>query len=83
MLDDRIALETLHARIEEIRDGRVTGNGWKAHVAVLDRLAENRQAAEAHGWTSCALERHGNGRFRLWGVPPSGHHREVVPDWPW
>ena len=82
MSDDRIPLDTLYARFEAIRDGRASGGGWRAHVAVLDRLAANRRAAEAKGWTSCALERQGNGPFRLWGIPPSGHQRELVPDWP-
>jgi hypothetical protein len=82
MMDDRIALETLYRRLAAIRDGRASGDGWGAHAAVLDRLAANQRAAEAQGWTSCAVERQGNGPFRLWGVPPSGHHRELVPDWP-
>jgi hypothetical protein len=81
MSDDQTALDTLYARLEAIRDGRATGDGWRAHAAVLDRLAATRRAAEAHGWTSCALERQGSGPFRLWGIPPSGPDRELVPDW--
>jgi hypothetical protein len=82
MSDDQVALDTLYAGFEAVRDGHATGDGWKAHVALLDRLAADRRAAEAWGWTSCALERHGNGPFRLWGIPPSGRQRELVPDWP-
>jgi hypothetical protein len=82
MLDDRVSLDSLYAWLDAITEGRATGDGWGALVAMLDRLAANRRLAEARGWTSCAIERRGGGGWlRLWGVPPSGRDRELVPDW--
>jgi len=60
-----------------------TTDEWTAHCAMLDRLAANRCAAAARGWTSLALERDGDGdrgRFRLVGVPPGGTLRTEVPE---
>lgn len=77
-----VPLDTLYDRFDALATGRAQGDGWAAHVAVLDRLAANRRVAETGGWTSCALERlGGSGRLRLWGIPPSGQDRELVPDW--
>jgi hypothetical protein len=82
MTDRRESLEALHARVEARRGGRVASEGWAAHEAVLDRLAANVRVAEAHGWTSCAIERTGGAaRFSAWGVPPGGSERHPVPDW--
>jgi hypothetical protein len=78
----RVSLDSLYERFDAIAKGRARGDGRAAHQAVLDRLAANRRAAEAHGWTACAIERAaGMGQMRLWGVPPSGDGRQVVPDW--
>jgi hypothetical protein len=78
-----VPLDTLYAELDALARGRAHGEAWAAHEAVLDRLAENRRAAEANGWTSCALERDGRmGRLRAWGVPPSGGERRIIPDWP-
>jgi CheY-like chemotaxis protein len=74
-------LEALHARHDLMSEGRAPGDSTAVHRAILERLAANRLAAEAHGWTSCALERvAGMGRLRLWGMPPAGGVRAVVPD---
>ena len=82
MFEDRVSLDSLYAWFDAIKEGRATGDGWGAYVAVLDRLAANRRLAEAHGWTSCAVERRGAGaRLRLWGVPATRGERELVPDW--
>ena len=82
MFEDRVSLDSLYAWFDAIKEGRATGDGWGAYVAVLDRLAANRRVAEAHGWTSCAVERRGaGGRLRLWGVGAIGGERELVPDW--
>ena len=82
MSDYMIPLDTLYARFDAIAEGRRLGDDRAAHQAVLHRLAANRRTAEAYGWTSCALERAGGmGRLLLWGVPPSGQDRELIPDW--
>jgi hypothetical protein len=75
------SLDALHVRSEKRAGGRVPSDGWAAHEAVLDRLAANIRLAEARGWTSCAIERLGVGRFCAWGVPPAGGRRHPVPDW--
>jgi hypothetical protein len=63
-------------------EGRAPGDITRVHHAILERLAANRLVAEAHGWTSCALERvAGMGRVRLSGIPAAGEARAVVPDW--
>ncbi|MDF1501369.1 hypothetical protein [Roseisolibacter sp. H3M3-2] len=86
------SLETLHARADAharaiATDQRVPGAqgadeaAWTAHAVVLDRLAANRRHAEAHGWTSCAIERvSSGGRFELFGVPPGSALRAPVPE---
>jgi hypothetical protein len=75
-------LGVLHARHDALAEGRAPGDSTAVHNAILERLAANRLIAEARGWTSCALERvAGMGRLRLWGVPPAGGGRAVVPDW--
>lgn len=80
--DDFLALTTLHARFDALAEGRSVGDSSAAHQAVLDRLAANWRLAEAAGWTDHALERlGGTGRLNLWGAPPSGQRRELVPDW--
>lgn len=82
MVDILGPLDTLYARHDSMAEGRAPGDSTRVHHAILDRLAANRLVAEAHGWTSCALERvAGMGRLRLWGVPPTGEARNVVPDW--
>lgn len=82
MSDHRVSLETLYARFDAIARLGAPGNSQEAHGAVLTRLAANRAAADADGWTSLSLERAGGmGRLRLWGVPPAREHREIVPDW--
>lgn len=74
-------LEALYARHDLMAEGRAPGDSTAVHRAILERLAANRLAAEAHGWTSCALERvAGMGRLRLWGIPPDGEARAIVPD---
>ena len=75
------SLETLYARRESLRNGGSHGEGWGAHAAILDRLAANRRVAESFGWTSCAIERAGSGRFSAWGVPPGQGSRHRIPDW--
>lgn len=83
MTDRLLPLEILYERFEALARGRTHGGAWAAHEAVLDRLAANRHVAEAYGWTSCALERDGRmGRLRVWGIPPAGSERDIVPDWP-
>jgi hypothetical protein len=74
-------LETLYARGESMKDGGAHGRGWAAHAAVLDRLAANQRVARSLGWTSCAIERSGTGRFAAWGVPPRDYRRYRIPDW--
>ncbi|HEX5436632.1 MAG TPA: hypothetical protein VFW98_05715 [Gemmatimonadaceae bacterium] len=84
MTDRLIPLDTLYARFDAFAEGRAQGKGcWAAHEAVLDRLAANQRVAEAHGWTSCALEcAGGTGQLRAWGVPPTEYQRRLLPDWP-
>ena len=82
MSDHHVSLETLYARFDAIARLGAPGNSQTAHGAVMTRLAANRDAAAADGWTSLSLERAGGmGRLRLWGVPPSRADREIVPDW--
>lgn len=80
MSNTLVSLDTLYARWEAIANGPASGDGWAAHAALLDRLAANRYIAEQHGWMSCALERLDGGWLRLWGVPPTGTERELIPD---
>ena len=76
------SLDTLYARFDAIARHGTPGDSTAAHEAVQDRLAGNRVVAERNGWTSVALERSGGtGRLCLWGIPPSGEDRQVVPDW--
>jgi len=75
------SLEMLHARRESLANTGTAGAGWTAHAAVLDRLAANQRVAQSLGWTSCAIERAGDGRFSAWGVPPGDSHRHRIPDW--
>ena len=75
------SLETLHTRREAMANMGVAGAGWTAHAAVLDRLAANQRVARALGWTNCAIERVGAGRFSAWGVPPGDSRRHRIPDW--
>jgi hypothetical protein len=75
------SLETLYVRRESMKDGASHGAGWSAHAAILDRLAANQRVARSLGWTSCAIERDGDGRFFAWGVPPGQEHRHMIPDW--
>jgi hypothetical protein len=83
MVDHVVSLETLYARFDAIATGRAPGSSLAAHQAVLDRLAANQRVAERQGWTSCALERvAGMGRLRVWGIPPAGPGRRLIPDWP-
>jgi hypothetical protein len=83
MTSHDIPLEMLYAQCEAARRLRGGDSAWEAHAAVLDRLGANRQMAEAAGWSSCAIERDdAAGRFQLFGVPPSGTLRTLVPDWP-
>ena len=83
MMDRSVSLETLYGRFDAIAEGRAPrDDSSAAHRAVLTRLADNRARAEASGWTACALERiGGTGRLYLEGTLPSGHGRDVVPDW--
>jgi hypothetical protein len=74
-------LETLYVRSESLTNRGSHGTGWSAHAAILDRLAANQRMAQTLGWTSCAIERLGSGRFRAWGVPPGEQHRHRIPDW--
>lgn len=74
-------LETLYARRESMKNGGFHGAGWSAHAAILDRLAANQRVAQSLGWTSCAIERSGIGRFSAWGVPPGDYQRHAIPDW--
>jgi CheY-like chemotaxis protein len=75
-------LARLYARHTLIATGRADGDSRLVHLWIIERLAKNRRIAEGEGWTSLALERVGGmGRLQLWGVPPAGERREVVPDW--
>ena len=74
-------LKMLYANGESRKDGGAHGGGWAAHAAVLDRLAANQRVARSLGWTSCAIERSGTGRFAAWGVPPGDYRRYRIPDW--
>jgi hypothetical protein len=81
--DDDDSLPMRYAQCEAASHVRGGDGEWRAHAAVLDRLAESRRIAEAAGWTSCAIERDGDaGRFQLFGIPPSSTLRTEVPDWP-
>jgi hypothetical protein len=75
------SLESLYVRRESLKNGGAHGLGWSAHAAILDRLAANQRAAQVLGWTSCAIERTGTGRFAAWGVPPGEWRRHKIPDW--
>jgi hypothetical protein len=82
MTNHVVSRETLYARFDGFARGHAHGGAWTAHEALLDRLAANQRAAEAYGWTSCALERAGGlGRLSAWGVPPGGVERHLIPDW--
>jgi hypothetical protein len=82
MVDVLGPLAILYARHDAMAEGRVPGDSTRVHHAIVERLAANRLVAEAHGWTSCGLERvAGMGPLRLWGIPPAGEARAVVPDW--
>ena len=74
-------LETLYVRSESLKNRDSHGEGWSSHAAILDRLAANKRMAQVLGWTACAIERLGSGRFRAWGVPPGDHRRYRIPDW--
>ena len=75
------SLETLYARRESQNNDGAHGAGWSAHAAILDRLAANQRVAQSLGWTECAIERAGSGRFSAWGVPPGDSKRHRIPDW--
>jgi hypothetical protein len=75
------SLERLYNRRESMTNGGSHGAGWSAHAAILDRLAANQRVAESLGWTSCAIEREGEGRFQAWGIPPDDTRRHPIPDW--
>ena len=75
------SLDTLYTRSESLTNRDSHGAGWSAHAAILDRLAANQRAAQSLGWTSCAIERVGAGRFGAWGVPPGDYRRCRIPDW--
>jgi hypothetical protein len=75
------SLDTLYIRRESVKNGGAHGDGWAAHAAILDRLAANQRVAQSLGWTSCAIERSGTGRFSAWGVPPGDVRRHQIPDW--
>jgi hypothetical protein len=82
MTDHVVSRETLYARFDAFAAGREQGGGRSAYEALLDRVAANQRAAEAQGWTACALERSGGmGRLRPWGVPPGHAERHPIPDW--
>ena len=75
-------LDRLYARHDSMAEGRARGDSTAVHHRILERLAANRLVAEGQGWSSLALERvAGMGRLRLWGLPPAGDARAIVPDW--
>jgi len=78
------SLVARHARAEALaRDDDRNGGPWVVHAVRLDRLAAMRRDAEASGWTSLAIERDGPAEcFRLFGLPPGGTLRTLVPDGP-
>lgn len=77
-----VSRDSLYRRFDQLARGRAQGGAWEAHRDVVDRLAANQRAAEADGWTSCALERAGGmGRLMVWGVPPGQVVRHPIPDW--
>ena len=83
MSQHMVSLQTLYDRFDAIARRGGPGNSSAAHEALQDRLAANRAVAETNGWTSFSLERAGEvGHLRLWGLPPTGEGREVVPDSP-
>ena len=75
------SLETLYTRSESLTNRGSHGIGWSAHAAIVDRLAANQRVAQLLGWTSCAIERIGAGRFRASGIPPNERRRRRIPDW--
>ena len=75
------SLEILYSRSEAVQNGGSHGAGWSAHAAIMDRLEANQRVAQLLGWTSCAIERLGRGRFKAWGVPPGDSRRWRIPDW--
>ncbi len=82
MSDHVVSREVLYARFAAFAKGRAVGDSRAAHEALLDRLSANQRAAEAFGWTSCALERAGGmGRLSVWGMPPGDAQRHLIPDW--
>jgi len=83
MSDAGVPLGVLYGQFDAIAKHGERGDSRVAHAAVVDRLAANRSLAEADGWTGCTLSRSGgSGRLELWGVPPTGVRRDVVPDYP-
>ncbi len=84
MRDPDRSLVALRAHADALaRHDDRNGGQWAAHAALLDRLAAMRRDAEASGWTSLAIERDGPAeRFRLFGLPPRGTLRTLVPDGP-
>ncbi len=82
MMGSTVSLETLYDRFDIIAEGRAPeSDSAAAHQAILARLAQNRQQAEASGWSALSLERRGGtGRIQLGGTPPSGQGRDVVPE---
>jgi hypothetical protein len=82
MVDVLGPLESLYARHDAMAEGRARGDSTAVHHAILERLAANRLVAEANGWSSLTLQRvAGMGQLRLWGNPPAGDARAIVPDW--
>ncbi|HTK52548.1 MAG TPA: hypothetical protein VL308_11715, partial [Gemmatimonadaceae bacterium] len=64
VVPDGLPLERLYARFDAIARGRAPGNSSAAHQSVLERLASNRQRAEALGWSEFVLDRlGGSGRL--------------------
>jgi len=81
-LDPLEPLQSLQEKADTRADSRTASDGWAAHAAVLDRLAANVRVAQAHGWTSCAIERVDDApHFSAWGIPPGECQRHPVPDW--
>ena len=81
-LDPLESLESLQAKAETRADSRTASDGWAAHASVLDRLAANVRVAQAHGWTSCAIERIDDAQqFSAWGISPGECQRHPIPDW--
>src|ERR671931_578830 len=53
MFEDRVSLDSLYARFDAIKEGRATGDGWGAYVAVERLATEGDIRVEKRGSRWC------------------------------